>query len=316
MRYDLTETHIAGIAAGVLAIVIIAGAVVLAMSVAQPPSGVGTDTPTPSTITPTPNTTTDTQPQTPITAEPTPTGTPTSTATPTATPTPTPTATPTQTTTQSTPTDNKGVDPSKVSVKPLCTNFEKNQAEYQLRNQNGKPATIVYSSAAGSGNNHEVTVPSGGSVDVYISTSGSGGSNGTALTIGFPGINNGTHSGVTYKSAEAPCNNEQPTTPSITFTNQTSSDGKTVTVDKASLPEGGFVVLYTRDGNFVSSSERIGSGVANDVKVTVPQGIQGNPTLVALLHYDTNDDGTFNSGDAAYTNNGQHVSDTATVKSN
>ncbi|MFC6961363.1 hypothetical protein ACFQL7_15495 [Halocatena marina] len=185
MRYDLTETHIAGIAAGVLAIVIIAGAVVLAMSVAQPPSGVGTDTPTPSTITPTPNTTTDTQPQTPITAEPTPTGTPTSTATPTATPTPTPTATPTQTTTQSTPTDNKGVDPSKVSVKPLCTNFEKNQAEYQLRNQNGKPATIVYSSAAGSGNNHEVTVPSGGSVDVYISTSGSGGSNGTALTIGF-----------------------------------------------------------------------------------------------------------------------------------
>lgn len=203
-----------------------------------------------------------------------------------------------------------------MSVEPLCTNYREDTAQYQLQNKNAQPATIAYSSTAGNSNGGEVTIKGGSSVDVRISTTSStSGGNSTALTVGLPGTNNGTHSGASYNNAASPCNSESVSSPSVTFTNQTSADGRTVEIKRSSLPKGGFVALYTKDGSLVSSSNYIGPGTANGVEISVDRGIQGNVSLVAQLHYDTNGDRSFDPADEAYTKNGVPISDTATVKS-
>jgi hypothetical protein len=114
---------------------------------------------------------------------------------------------------------------------------------------------------------------------------------------------------------------------SITLTNQTRT-GRSVFVDRATVPDGGFVVLSEagRNGSIVSVSLPLSAGT-HQGKVTL-RGVPGsdinrtrlgtNITLVATLHQDSNDNGRFDGlltsdVDEPYTNNGTAISDRATI---
>ena len=96
-------------------------------------------------------------------------------------------------------------------------------------------------------------------------------------------------------------------TVSITFQNQT-SNGTTVFVDQAVLPEGGFVVVYRAQnvtGNFTQTAtqemlgQRIGNstflepGVQENVTIRLDQPINESQVLIASLHRDTNNNRQF-----------------------
>lgn len=114
---------------------------------------------------------------------------------------------------------------------------------------------------------------------------------------------------------------------SITLTNQTRT-GRSVFVDRARLPEDGFVVLSeaSPNGSIVGVSLPLSAGT-HEGKVTL-RGVPGsdinrtrlgtNTTLVATLHRDSNDNGRFDGllipdADGPYTDNGTAISDRATI---
>ena len=114
---------------------------------------------------------------------------------------------------------------------------------------------------------------------------------------------------------------------SITLTNQTRT-GRSVFVDRATLPAGGFVVLSEagENGSIVGVSLPLSAGT-HEGKVTL-RGAPGsdlnrtrlgtNTTLVATLHRDTNGNGRFDglltpNADGPYTDNGTVIDDRATV---
>lgn len=319
MRYNLTETHIAGIAAAVLAIVIIVTAVVL-MNVAQPTDG-GNDTLSPTVGD--------------LTESPTPeTHTPGFTPAPTSTPEQTTTPTPEPPSTEPPPDNNEGIDPSKISVTPKCTNADSGEAWYELTNENAKTATISFRSAAGGDSDSVAVQGGGGSAEISIPATGDN----AGLVVEFPGIDGGTHEGVRYPPASNACNGgtdggndngtdngtddgsdngtDDGTTPppSVTFSDQTVSDRQTITIERVSLPNGGFIALSPEDSSQVWTSEYIDSGTKSDVIIDQPPNIDGEQTYTATIYNDTNGNGQFDESDTAYTEQGTPVSDTATVK--
>ncbi|MFC6726600.1 ferritin-like domain-containing protein, partial [Halobium palmae] len=123
---------------------------------------------------------------------------------------------------------------------------------------------------------------------------------------------------------------EEPSMPSAMFADQT-SDGSSVTVASASLPEGGFVAIHDSsllDGNVLGSvvgvSEKLDAGTHSDVMVHLYADVPGqdfggqssleeDQTLIAMPHYDTNGNGTYDfvssggEADGPYTKDGQPV---------
>lgn len=305
MKHNLTETHIAGIAAGVLAIVIIVVAVVL-MSVAKPPDPGGN-----STFSPTVETTETTAPTT-IESEITLTSSTTEkTSTTTSTSTPTPTPTPTT----SEPDVNEGIDTSKVSVEPQCTDTENGTATYLIKNNNAKTATIQYNSTTGSGESGTIDIPGGASVEFNISMMG----NNTALVIEFPGVDDSVHAGKEYAPASESCGDDEtptptPPSPNITFANQTAEDGKKVTIENGTAPDGGFIVLSTASDRQAGVSKYLSPGTHTDVSVSLRKKLEEETQITATVYNDTNGNKKFDGGDTAYTDEEGPVSDTATVK--
>ena len=130
--------------------------------------------------------------------------------------------------------------------------------------------------------------------------------------------------------------NDAPEMASATFDDQ-SSDGSNVTVASAALPEGGFVAMHDSsllDGNVAGSvigvSEKFDAGTYSDVMVPLYSGVpgqdfggqsslDGDQTLIAMPHKDTNGNGTYDfitSGgeqDGPYTQDGEAVVDDAKI---
>ncbi|WP_231185715.1 hypothetical protein [Haladaptatus sp. DYF46] len=122
---------------------------------------------------------------------------------------------------------------------------------------------------------------------------------------------------------------EQPTMSNldadVTFDNQT-SDGQTVTVDSATLSEGGFVTIHDSsllDGNVVGSvvgtSEYLEPGTHENVSVTLNEPLTESQTLIAMPHLDTNDNQVYDfvtsggSADLPYVVDNNIVADSAYV---
>ena len=128
---------------------------------------------------------------------------------------------------------------------------------------------------------------------------------------------------------------DAPDMASATFDDQ-SSDGSSVTVASAALPDGGFVAIHDSsllDGNVAGSvigvSEKYDAGTVMDVAIDLYSGVpggdydqsslDGDQTLIAMPHYDTNDNGSYDfitSGgdeDGAYTRDGSAVIDKAKI---
>ena len=128
---------------------------------------------------------------------------------------------------------------------------------------------------------------------------------------------------------------DAPEMASATFEDQ-SSDGSTITVASAALPDGGFVAIHDSsllDGNVAGSvigvSDAYDAGTAMDVEIplysAVPGGdydqssLQEDQTLIAMPHLDTNGNGTYDfltSGgeeDGPYTQDGEAVVDDASI---
>ena len=130
-----------------------------------------------------------------------------------------------------------------------------------------------------------------------------------------------------------------PASAEVQFNDQTSADGRTVTVRSVYLPDGGFVAIHdstltTEDdatGSVIGVSEKLDPGLHNSVTVelfeetqvpgaTYTQNeLQEDQTLIAMPHRDNPDDGIYEfvltggSADGAYTEDGEAVIDQATV---
>jgi hypothetical protein len=121
-----------------------------------------------------------------------------------------------------------------------------------------------------------------------------------------------------------------PANASVTFEDQT-TDGESVVVANATLPEGGYVVVHdasAADGNVTPASvlgnaSFRGAGTYQNVSVTLDEPITENQTLVAVLHLGTNQNDTANASfdyvasngtaDGPYLANGTPVTDSANV---
>lgn len=132
--------------------------------------------------------------------------------------------------------------------------------------------------------------------------------------------------GVIHKLSSAPL---LPPTASVDFTNRTLADtsvtqGDSLTVDGVYIPEsGGFIVLHDQQElqnagavqSTVGVSEYIeGPAVVNGVKVALDEDLNGDVTLGAMPHDDTNDNQNYdftgpNGPDTPYTLNGDVVID-------
>ncbi|WP_339102824.1 lamin tail domain-containing protein [Haloterrigena salinisoli] len=90
-------------------------------------------------------------------------------------------------------------------------------------------------------------------------------------------------------------------TASITFADR-EGDGETVAVDEVDLSEGGFVAIYAADavadpGAVLGTSSALEAGTHSDVEIDLEEPIEEDQPLTAVVHHDTNDDGTFEYGD-------------------
>jgi hypothetical protein len=129
-----------------------------------------------------------------------------------------------------------------------------------------------------------------------------------------------------------------PDTASATFEDQ-STDGSSVTVASAALPDGGFVAMHDSsllDGNVAGSvigvSEKYDAGTVMKVEVPLYSGVPGSDfdqsalqedqTLIAMPHKDTNDNGIYDfitsggEADGAYVQDGSAVVDDAEISVN
>ena len=110
----------------------------------------------------------------------------------------------------------------------------------------------------------------------------------------------------------------QETNASITYNDQQATDN--VTVESATLPEGGFVVIYNSSGGVIGNTSALESGTHENLTVNVSPPFSTSGVSIGELHRDNDSDGTFNETvDTAYnTSSGGAVSSTAfiTVESN
>jgi hypothetical protein len=131
---------------------------------------------------------------------------------------------------------------------------------------------------------------------------------------------------------------DMPDMAAATFNDQT-TDGSSVTVASATVPDGGFVAMHNSsllDGNVTGSvigvSRKLDPGTYMNVEVPLYTGVPGanydqsalqeDQTLIAMPHKDTNGNGTYDfitSGgkkDGPYTQDGSAVIDKASIRVN
>lgn len=127
---------------------------------------------------------------------------------------------------------------------------------------------------------------------------------------------------------------EQPTA-SVTFEDQT-TDGSSVTVASVTMSDGGFVAIHDSTlldgdalGSVVGVSDVLDAGTHEDVAITLFQGVPGagfdqtalqeDETLIAMPHFDSNDNGTYDfvssegADDGPYTGDDGAITDDAMV---
>jgi len=128
---------------------------------------------------------------------------------------------------------------------------------------------------------------------------------------------------------------EEDETASVSFEDQ-ESDGTTVEVASATLPEGGFVTIHDSTlldgevtGSVIGVSEYLDAGDHEDVDVDLYEGVPGaefdddelseDETLIAMPHLDTDDDEEYTfvetegEEDGPYTEDGEPVTDAAEI---
>ena len=103
----------------------------------------------------------------------------------------------------------------------------------------------------------------------------------------------------------------------LAFEDQTST-GSSVTVDRVTMPEGGFVVIASPDGKTVyGASEYLSPGRVTNLRVTLDTPLPGTGTYLAAGQADTNDDREFDAfrvrDDCLLDLDGSPLVDTATV---
>ncbi|RKD97999.1 DUF7282 domain-containing protein [Halopiger aswanensis] len=87
-------------------------------------------------------------------------------------------------------------------------------------------------------------------------------------------------------------------TASIEFADQ-QSEGASVVVDEVDLSEGGFVAIYegvavdTDPDAVIGTSDYLEAGEYEDLEIDLEEPINESQALVAVVHHDTNDDGSF-----------------------
>ena len=107
------------------------------------------------------------------------------------------------------------------------------------------------------------------------------------------------------------------TTASVVFSDQ-ESDGASVVVDEAVLPEGGYVVIHASDdgspGEVLGHSSFLPSGTSTDVTVDLDSPISESQELIAMAHTDDGDEEyEFPDADGPYTTDGAPVIDGAQI---
>lgn len=100
---------------------------------------------------------------------------------------------------------------------------------------------------------------------------------------------------------------------SISFDDQTATE--TITVESATLPDGGYVVVFNSSGAVVGNSSLLDAGTHETVNVSVTPPIERSGVYIGQVHRDNDSNGAFNASvDAAYnTSTGAAVSSTAYV---
>lgn len=79
---------------------------------------------------------------------------------------------------------------------------------------------------------------------------------------------------------------------SVTFGDQ-ASNGSAVVVNESTLPEGGFLVVYTQDGSVLGNSTYLEPGAHENVTVPLNETPNRSQVLIAVPHRDTDDDQQF-----------------------
>lgn len=156
----------------------------------------------------------------------------------------------------------------------------------------------------------------------------------TVAVIGFGGLT-GDFSPIDVASAQSTNQTEA----TITINNQT-SNGSTVAIENATLPNGGFLVIHTSeyandvapaDSSVIATSNYLSAGNYTNVTVSVSNAPPGNypglnrsqlnssQTVGVTVYRDTNGNQrfdfvqSFGENDTAYTSDGQSVSNTAGI---
>ncbi|USZ67114.1 hypothetical protein NGM10_10270 [Halorussus salilacus] len=126
----------------------------------------------------------------------------------------------------------------------------------------------------------------------------------------------------TTREADEPAEGDQA---DVTI-NEQESDGEQVVIESATLPEGGFVTIHDETllegdalGSVVGVSTYLEAGTHEDVTITLGRPLAETQTVIAMPHYDDNENQVYDfiiSGggvDAPYTSDGEAVVDDATV---
>ena len=100
---------------------------------------------------------------------------------------------------------------------------------------------------------------------------------------------------------------------SVSYDDQQATD--TVTVESATLPDGGFVVVYNASGAVIGNTSVLEAGAHENITVEVSPAFERSGVSYARLYRDNGSEGTFNATtDATYnTSTGSAVSSTAYI---
>lgn len=118
----------------------------------------------------------------------------------------------------------------------------------------------------------------------------------------------------TETPTETPTANQTTETPDVTFENQT-SNGSSVNVSSATLPEGGVVVVYNSTlAAPLGNSSYLDAGSQEDVSIQLNESLTEDQTLIAVAFMDTDGDQQFTPGiDEVYVSDGELVAASANV---
>ena len=102
-------------------------------------------------------------------------------------------------------------------------------------------------------------------------------------------------------------------TASVTFDDQ-DSNGSSVVVQRATLSDGGFLVVHDGSGAVLGNSAYLEAGTQSNVEVTLDDPITDTQTLIAMAHTDDGDRSyEFPDADGPYTAGGAPVTDDARI---